>query len=61
MRRKDLLIGFALFTLSAAAAFAILPQNGDDLRGNLPFLPTELWSLSGNGQPPSGNPGNLHR
>ncbi len=57
MRRKHLAIGFALIVLSAAAAVAILPQNGADLRDKLSFLPTELWSLSGNGQPLSGNPG----
>ncbi len=57
MRRRHLVIGFVLITLSAAAAVAILPQNRDDLRGDLPFLPTELWSLLGKGRPPSGNPG----
>lgn len=56
MRRKYLAIGFALITLSAAAAVAILPQNGVNLRGNLPFLPADLWSPSDRAPAPSAKP-----
>jgi hypothetical protein len=55
MRRKKLVIGFTLVTLSAAAAFAVLSY-GDDLRRGLPFDPTDLLAQA-NGQSSSGNPG----
>jgi hypothetical protein len=55
MRRRYL--GFALISLGAAAAVAMLPQSGDGV-GNLSFLPTELRSLPYTVPlPPSGSPG----